>query len=93
MSFCHPPTPNSVRDTQELTQLPTISWWHVFDGVTYERWFVESECQHDRRQILALSDSLAHTLGRHAHVQLKWVKGHALVKRVDEQTLGCGRRK
>ena len=71
----------------------TVCRWDVLDSIADERRFIQSECEHDCSQILAVSDRLANTVRRHRHVQVKRVKRHALVQRVDQQSLGRRRRK
>ena len=71
----------------------TVCRWDVLDSMADERRFIQSECEHDCSQILAVSDCLADTVRRHRHVQVKRVKRHALVQRVDQQALGRRRRK
>ena len=71
----------------------TVCRWDVLDSMEDKRRFIQSECERDCRQILAVSDCLANTVRRHRHVQVKRVKCHALVQRVDQQALGRRRRK
>jgi len=60
--------------------LPTVRWWYTFHSQCDEWSFIESERQHDRRQELAVTDRLVDPVWGHRDIQLKWVKGHALVK-------------
>jgi len=73
--------------------VPTFSRWDTLNSMTDERSFIEPERQHDGSEVLAVIDRLADKVNGHRRVQLKRVKGHALVERVHQQTFGRCRRK